>query len=166
MRPASCPGTPRRRAVGRRLRLVAVGAALAASAILSGATASEAIIAPAPVLPETLRWTSPPGNPALQAAWMLGSEGGTGAYVLRVRLAAGGKILPHRHPDARHVTVLWGTVYVGFGESFDESKVVAVPSGAVYVAAANVPHFVWARDGGVVYQESGVGPTANVFIAR
>lgn len=49
---------------------------------------------------------------------------------------------------------------------FAETKVVAIPSGAVYVAPANVPHYVWARDGEVLYQEAGVGPTGTTFVGR
>jgi len=39
---------------------------------------------------------------------------------------------------------------------------VAVPAGAAYVAPAGVPHHLSARDGDVVYQEGGFGPTANL----
>ena len=117
---------------------------------------------PAPVLPETLQWSSPPGNPALRAVWVLGTEQGAAPYVLRVRLAQGGRIAVHTHPDTRNSTVLSGTLYVGFGETADETRMVAVPTGAVYVAPAHVPHYLWAKDGDVVYQEGGVGPTANI----
>ena len=48
--------------------------------------------------------------------------------------------------------MLSGTLYVGFGEQFDESTLVAVPAGAVYVAPAGVPHFLMAKDGEVIYQ--------------
>ena len=60
-------------------------------------------------------------------------------YILRVKLAAGGRIPPHTHPDDRISTVLSGTIYAGFGKAFDESKVVAIPEGAVCVIPADVP---------------------------
>jgi quercetin dioxygenase-like cupin family protein/catechol 2,3-dioxygenase-like lactoylglutathione lyase family enzyme len=145
------------------MRSIVVAACLA-GVVISGPAAGQAPAAPAPVLAATLHWTSPPGNPALQAAWVLGSEGEAGSYVLRVRMAAGGKIAPHSHPDTRHTTVLSGTAYVGFGLDFDEGRVVAVPAGAVYAAPSNTPHYIWARDGEIVYQESGVGPTATTFL--
>jgi quercetin dioxygenase-like cupin family protein len=118
---------------------------------------------PAPVLPDSLSWFSPPGNPALRAAWVLGTEKEAAPYVLRVRLDQGGRIPVHTHPDTRNSTVLSGTLYVGFGDTADEAKMVAVPAGAVYVAPANMPHSLWAKEGDVVYQEAGVGPTGNVF---
>lgn len=117
---------------------------------------------PQPVLPQTLTWFSPPDNPALRASWVVGAEKQAGVYLLRVKLAAGGRIAPHRHPDERVSTVLAGTIYVGFGTVFDEKKVVAIPMGGVYVAPANAPHYVWARDGEAMYQESGIGPTGNL----
>lgn len=118
--------------------------------------------APAPVLPESFEWFSPPGNPGLEATWLVGAEQASGLYALRVRLSAGARIAPHTHPDARYSTVLSGTLYVGFGGTVDESAMVAVPAGAVYVAPANQPHYLWARDGEVEYQESGTGPTGTV----
>jgi quercetin dioxygenase-like cupin family protein len=122
--------------------------------------------APAPILPDSIRWVSPPNISGLQAAWILGAEQKPGAYILRVKLAKGARIPPHTHPDERNTTVLAGTIYVGFGETFDEARVVAIPAGAVYVAPAKVPHYVWAKDGDTIYQEAGVGPTGTVFIMR
>ncbi len=122
-------------------------------------------IAPQPLLPKSFQWQSPPNLPGVQGAWVLGADKTPGSYVFRVRLMRGARIPPHTHPDTRHTTVLTGTLYVGFGETFAANKLVAVPAGAVYVAPAGVAHFLLARDGEVVYQESGVGPTATVPIS-
>lgn len=121
---------------------------------------------PTPLLPEHLRWVSQPHHPAIQSAWVLGAEAQPGLYVLRVKLAAEGRIPPHRHPDERVTTVLSGVLYVGFGETFDETKVIAIPSGAMYVAPAQTPHYVWAKTGEVSYQEMGIGPTGTIFVPR
>ncbi len=121
--------------------------------------------APEPVLPGSFAWFSPPGISGLEAAWVVGAEQASALYALRVRLAPGTRIAPHTHPDTRYSTVLSGTLYVGFGDTVDESAMVAVPAGGVYVAPANQPHYLWARDGEVEYQESGVGPTRTVAVA-
>ena len=105
-----------------------------------------------------------PGNPALESAWVLGDGNKPGPYLLRVKLAAGGRIRPHTHPDERNSTDLQGVVYIGFGSTFDESKLVAIPTGAVCVIPAALPHYVWARDGDVIYQEAGAGMTGTTFI--
>jgi len=125
---------------------------------LAGAQAT----APEAILPDALEWFGPPDNPGLRAAWVVGTEGDAALYALRVMLGSGARIAPHTHPDTRYSTVLSGTLYVGFGAVEDESAMVAVPTGGVYVAPAGQPHYLWARDGDVVYQESGVGPTATV----
>ena len=121
---------------------------------------------PQPIAPQSLQWTSPPTLAGLQSAWVVGAEQRTGLYLLRVKLAAGTRIPPHTHPDERASTVLQGTLYVGFGETFDEAKLVPVAAGAVYVAPANVPHYIWAKDGPAEYQESGIGPTGTIMLKR
>jgi quercetin dioxygenase-like cupin family protein len=83
--------------------------------------------------------------------------------MIRVQLTRGARIPPHVHPDERNSTVLAGTVYVGFGDTFDEAKVVAMPAGAVYVIHAHVPHSIGARSADALYQEAGMGPTGTSF---
>ena len=145
---------------------------LLASAVISFAcsfslcAALAQIESPVPLIPERFRWLSPPNNPALQYAWLLGNEQKHGPYILRVKLAAGGRIPPHTHPDERISTVLSGTIHLGFGKAFDESKVVAIPEGAVCVIPADVPHYLWVKDEDAIYQESGAGPTATSFITQ
>jgi quercetin dioxygenase-like cupin family protein len=121
---------------------------------------------PSPVLAERLLWMSVPNLSGVQTSWLIGANQKAGTYVLRVKLARGAKIPPHTHPDERVSTVLAGTIYVGFSETFDESKAVAIPTGALYVAPANVAHFVWAKDDDALYQETGVGPTATTLVQR
>lgn len=121
---------------------------------------------PVPIQPGDLKWFSPPTNAAVQGAWVVGAEKESGPYLFRVKLGAGARIPPHVHPDTRSTTVLTGTLWVGFGAEVDDGKLVAVPAGAVYVAPANVPHWVVAKDGEVTYQESGAGPTATTPAAR
>jgi quercetin dioxygenase-like cupin family protein len=128
--------------------------------------ADEPFAGPLPILPDTLQWAGPPDIPALKAAWMLGSEKDAGPYVLRVKLADGGRVGVHTHPEDRVTSVLSGTLYVGFGTVFDETRVHAVPAGAVYLAPADQPHYVWAKDGDVEYQENGFGPTGTNFNPR
>ncbi|HEY0963710.1 MAG TPA: cupin domain-containing protein [Pseudomonadales bacterium] len=119
---------------------------------------------PAPILPEQLQWGGTPD--AAQSVMVVGAPDKAGLYQQRVRMPAGSKIQPHTHPDERISVVLEGTIHVGFGETFDENEVVAIPAGAVYVAPAGVPHYVWAKDGPALYQEGGMGPTGAAFIPQ
>ena len=138
---------------------------IAAGLLLAVTQAVCAQSAPQPILPDSLKWSNAaPG--AAQSTMVVGANDKAGLYSQRVRMPAGAKILPHTHPDERVSIVLEGTIYVGFGEKFDESKVVAVPAGATYVAPAGVPHYVWAKDGEAMYQEGGMGPTGAKFIPQ
>lgn len=143
------------------MRLISQGIAAVLLSAASLVAAAEPPV-PQPILQETLQWAGPPNNPQLKAAWVLGSEDKSGMYALRVSLAKGGRIPPHSHPDTRYSTVLSGTLYVGFGDTADDAQLVAVPVGAVYVAPKGVPHFLYAKDGDVVYQEGGIGPTSTI----
>lgn len=117
-----------------------------------------------PILPDSLRWTSPPAIPGLKGAWVVGAELEPGMYAQRVVLEKGARIPAHTHPDTRYSTILSGTLYVAFGTKPEDEDFVAVPAGGVYVAPAGQPHVLWAREGEVVYQEAGNGPTATAFL--
>ena len=117
-----------------------------------------------PILPDALRWTSPPTIPGLKGVWLLGSEKEAGTYVQRVVLAAGARIPTHTHPDTRYSTILSGTLHVAFGDKPADADFVAIPAGALYVAPAGQAHTLGARDGEVVYQEAGNGPTGTSML--
>jgi quercetin dioxygenase-like cupin family protein len=137
--------------------LIAAGLALSAVAVAQ-------LQKPEVILPDSLKFSGSPVMPGAESAQIVGDPQKAGPYLQRVKLAKGAKIPPHTHPDERNSTVLSGTIYVGFGEKFDESKVVAIPEGAVYIAPAGVPHYIWAKDGAAVYQEAGNGPTGTKFV--
>jgi quercetin dioxygenase-like cupin family protein len=133
--------------------------------VISATATLQAQEAPAPILPDDLQWQGSPAVPGAESVWVIGAADQPGIYAQRVRLARDAKIAPHVHSDQRFSVVLAGTIYVGFGTTFDASAVVAVPTGGVYIAPAGVPHYVWAKDGAAEYQESGVGPTSTTFSA-
>ena len=121
---------------------------------------------PHPVLPDTVPYVAVTHTPGAETKWLVGAGDKAGLYMFRNRFAPGTKAQPHSHPDTRFTYVLSGTLYVGFGRTFDPTKMRAIPTGAVYVAPARIPHFVWAKDGEVVFQETGLGPTATDFVER
>lgn len=129
-------------------------------------TASAQNLVPEPIQVDDQAWISPPTLPGLKARWLVGAEQRPAPYLIRVQLLNGTRVPPHSHPDERNTSVLKGTLYVGFGDSFDEQKLVAIPNGAVYIAPADTPHYLWAKDGDVLYQEAGSGPTGTGFSSR
>jgi quercetin dioxygenase-like cupin family protein len=64
---------------------------------------------------------------------------------------------PHSHPRAERVTVLSGTIHVGFGTSLNKSSGETFTAGDYYVNAPGAVHYVWA-DGPVEIQITGMGP--------
>jgi hypothetical protein len=70
-----------------------------------------------------------------------------GRYLLRVRLPAGTKMYPHRHPEDRIYTVICGVFYIGLGGMFDENKLTAHSPGSVLILPGGHPHFHWAKSG-------------------
>lgn len=96
----------------------------------------------------------------VETAVLYGDPSKAGLYVVRLKLPAGAKVMPHIHPgEARTMTVLSGTLYFGFGNEFDEAKLKAYPPGTFFTELATTPHFVAAKDGEVIFQASGMGPS-------
>jgi quercetin dioxygenase-like cupin family protein len=110
-------------------------------------------------LPQDISFTGPPEG--VQIAVLYGDPAKPGLYVLRLKLAPGAKVMPHTHPEeVRTLTVLSGTLYFGLGDQWDESKLTPYPAGTFFSELPSVPHFVAAKDGEVIFQATGIGPTA------
>ncbi len=109
---------------------------------------------PVVITPDKLAWKANPRNAELQVADLVG-DSTKGPYVQRVKFPANFKIQPHTHPEDRTYTVISGTWYVGFGEKFDEAKLVALSPGSFYTEPANTPHFVITKGEPVVLHLTG-----------
>jgi len=94
---------------------------------------------PAVILPTELEFAPNPAG--YQIAKVVGDSTKPGPYAIRLRFPAGLRIEPHFHPDNRIVSVISGTVYVGYGDRFDETKLKAVPAGGFWTEPAGQPHF-------------------------
>jgi len=60
-------------------------------------------------------------------------------YVIRVKVAAGTRVMPHAHSEHRIYTVMSGVFYIDLGEQFKEEDLRAYPPGSVIVLPANTP---------------------------
>jgi quercetin dioxygenase-like cupin family protein len=111
------------------------------------------------VLPEDVEWRPYAAfPPSARLAVVVGNPTEPGPYVIRVKVPAGVKLMPHRHPEDRVYTVISGVFYIGLGEQFDSDKLEAYPPGAVIVLPGRTAHFHWARSGEYVSQVSANGP--------
>ena len=117
-------------------------------------------------LPQDIEFKGPlTGAP--QTAVLYGDPTKPAVFVTRVKFSTGWKDPPHWHPDElRTVVVLSGTLYFANGEKWDESKFKAYPTGTFYSEPPKSLHYTWAKDGEVIIQITGVGPTGKIFIPQ
>jgi quercetin dioxygenase-like cupin family protein len=139
--------------------------ALALLAALPLPIAQGEALVPTRLAPEELRWVTNPATGTQQAV-MAGNQKDQGLYMYRTRFPAGYRNQPHFHPDQRIVTVMSGTLYVGYGEKMDDSQMKALPAGSIFTEPPRQPHYVWAKDGEVVIQVTGYGPSGTTVIGQ
>jgi len=117
------------------------------------------------VLPEQLDWRPFAAfPPSVRLAVVVGDPSKPGPYVIRIKVPASVKLMPHRHPEDRIYTVMSGVFYVGVGERFDSDRLTAYPPGAVIVLPGGTPHFHWARSGEYISQVTANGPLGLEYL--
>jgi quercetin dioxygenase-like cupin family protein len=72
-------------------------------------------------------------------------------------MPSGYKIAPHWHPQRENVTVLSGTLKVGMGDQFDESKMGSFPAGSFAYLDPEMHHYA-VSSGDTVIQIHGNAP--------
>ena len=119
-----------------------------------------AVAAPAPtvVTPDKVTWMTGTGPMAgAQIAILSGDPQKAGPYTIRIKLPAGGSVPPHFHGDTENVTVLSGSLWVGLGDTVDQSKMMQLPAGSFVSIPQGVHHYAMAKEDTIV-QVHGMGP--------
>jgi quercetin dioxygenase-like cupin family protein len=117
------------------------------------------------VLPEDIDWQPFPSFPAeARLGVVVGHPSEPGPYVVRVKVPAGVKLMPHVHREDRVYVVVSGVFYIGRGDEFDEAKLEAYPPGAVVVLPGGTSHFHWAKSGEYVTQVTAIGPISLDYV--
>lgn len=117
------------------------------------------------IRPEEVEWKPFAAYPpAARLAILVGDPAKPGPYLIRVKLPAGTRMEPHKHPEDRIYTVMSGVFYIGLGETFDEAKLTAYGPGSVVVLPGGQPHFHWARSGEYITQVSAIGPLGLGYV--
>jgi hypothetical protein len=101
---------------------------------------------------------APPSMPkGVEMVVLEGDPKADGMFTVRLKAPAGFELKPHTHPTDERVTVLAGTVAVGFGSATDRSTAKSFPAGSFYINPAKVAHFVFSEEGATL-QITGEGP--------
>jgi quercetin dioxygenase-like cupin family protein len=117
--------------------------------------------------PQDIRWFTPSYyTDGRQRANLRGDSSKGGAWIDRIKIPEGSRILAHKHPDDEIVTVMEGTWYLGIGGKFDETKLRAYPAGSFIIIPAHVAHFLATREGPVIVQASGDGVFRTEYLER
>lgn len=151
------------------LRAIGFGTTALAVCLVGGPMGAETIPTPSSTLsngkwtitPAELKWEKGFFGGSPHAA-ILGEETKQGLYVYRTLVPKGQRTPVHIHPDYRFVTVLSGTLLVGFTPKFDEKSMTVLPAGGAWLEPVRHAHYIWAKDGDVVVQVMGFGPTKMI----
>jgi len=137
--------------IGRGLVSIVIAASVVGGAI---AFAQGNLLTLFSVTPAEMKFISAnPARPGGGSAVLVGDPTKAGIYVLHARIPANTRIDPHSHSELWRVgTVLSGTLYYGYGDTFDESKLKALGPGSVLVEPRDQPHFSMTKDEAVTIQ--------------
>lgn len=139
---------------------------LVAGLLLAGAAQAGAPAGAIQVPVDQITWRAAgPNLPAgTMAAVLEGDPKKEGLFTMRLRVPAGTKLAPHWHPRDERVTVLEGTVMVGFGDVADEKSGSRFTAGSFYVNPAMSHHYVWFPEQSII-QITAMGPWELHYVA-
>lgn len=141
--------------------LLAVTFALAVSALAALPSVEQNAFTP-----DQVKWgPAPPFIPAgAQLAVLEGNPmAESGDYTIRLKMPDGYKVAPHTHPQRENVTVLSGTLKVGMGDTFDDSKMMSFGAGSFAYLDPTMHHYAGAS-GETVIQIHGQSPVKFNYI--
>jgi ketosteroid isomerase-like protein/quercetin dioxygenase-like cupin family protein len=115
--------------------------------------------------PPKLTWGDAPPSlpPGGKIAVVSGDPSKAGPFVVRVQVPSGYKIMPHWHPGDENLTILSGTVALGMGDTWDESKMQALGPGGYAGLPAQMRHSFLAKTA-ATFQVHGMGPLVVNYV--
>ena len=122
----------------------------------SQADESKALFA---LTPSDMKWAKYPKDRPdwMQFVMLYGDVEKPGMDIFLSKHPPNVRVSPHRHPNPYYFTVLSGTIYVGLGETFDESKLKALPAGSFFIIPANVAFYDMTKGGGAILEIVSMG---------
>jgi uncharacterized RmlC-like cupin family protein len=142
--------------------------ALAMGTVVPRALADTPAAAPAAdhtaVGPDQVKWGDAPPMLAKGAklAVVYGDPSKDGLFIVRIKMPANYKIMPHWHPTDENVTVLSGSFGVGMGDKLDP-KGKTMGAGAFFSLPAKMHHYAFTTKETIV-EVSAMGPFALNYV--
>jgi quercetin dioxygenase-like cupin family protein len=103
------------------------------------------------------------GAGGIETVVLKGDPAKPGLYTLMLRAGPNLRIQAHSHGDDRVATVVKGTWYFAYGETFNENALQALGPGSFYTEPPNTPHFAMTKEE-VVIQVTGTGPSSTAYV--
>lgn len=115
--------------------------------------------------PEQMQWkdTSSTLPKGVKYCILYGDIKKNGPFAIRLMLPPNLILKTHHHLNDEVVTVLDGSVAVGFGDKASSSETKIFSTNSFYVNAANVEHFVVVGNVGATIQINSIGPWITTF---
>jgi pimeloyl-ACP methyl ester carboxylesterase len=114
--------------------------------------------------PEGGAGTGTSGLAGIRTVVLKGDPDHQGLYTIMLRIPAHTRIAAHDHQDDRIATVVRGTWYIGYGDTFKAADLKPLPVGSFYTEPAGRTHFAETREEAVVVQITGVGPSSTRYV--
>jgi uncharacterized RmlC-like cupin family protein len=131
----------------------------------TGASTAEQRLTPSEFkFPSTAPGTGTSGVSGIQTVVLKGDPDKAGLYTIMLRIPAHTQIAAHVHQDDRVATVVSGTWYIGYGDSFNAAALKALPAGSFYTEPSNRSHFAETRGQPVTVQITGIGPSSTSYV--
>ncbi|WP_218109865.1 cupin domain-containing protein [Oligoflexus tunisiensis] len=117
------------------------------------------------ISPEEISWLPGPASlpEGAQIAILQGDISAAAPFTFRVKFPAGYSIQPHFHPKDEALTVISGSLAVGFGEVFLTSDLISIPAGGFTFLPAQHAHYIMTKEETVV-QINAFGPWGITYI--
>ena len=113
--------------------------------------------------PSELTWVDLPSLPGVKIAVIEGPLTEAVPIMFRLKFPANYKVPPHWHPGIEHVTVISGTLNMGIGDDFDQTKTHALTPGSIAIMQPRTHHFVWTSEE-TIGQVHSVGPWSVTYV--
>ena len=143
------------------MRIAAIAFILIVAAQDSGSGLKAEIL----VKPGDIKWMDgPPTLPAgAKFAILSGDPSKEGLFVMRIKMPADYKIMPHTHPADEHVTLISGALFISRGDVFDPQKAKELPEGSYALLPGKSNHFAFTKAETIV-QLNSIGPWAITYL--